>query len=275
MVRSLTAFPLSVALVLSLCGKPTFAINEEAKDLVGKTVIGEVVEVHDGDRFTLKLGDQQYGVYVQGIDAPDIGQSFGAEAKEALSRLILDNTVKVKVARHETGVLVGVVYVGATKVSDYMLAEGWAWRFYRSSFQDVYSRQQQLAKIRKLGLWAGKDPEPPWMWRRRAKDPDEVYEIPDPSESESASEALAKEDVAQIEPEALLKLHPRKSKLIRTRLPVTRFSVTRPSVLSINQYSPTEFEVVGGQDGEATLSIWFGPAPSDPVMRVLVKVSSE
>lgn len=272
MVRPVTNL-VSASLFLCSCFAATslFA-QDDGNDLTGKTVIGEVVEVHDGDSFTLERGDEQYRVYVQGIDAPEIGQSFAAEAEEALTQLILNKRVRIKVARHELGVLVGVVYVGDQKVDDFMLSRGWAWRFYRSSLQDVYSRKQRLARIRKLGLWAGDDPEPPWKWRRRPKAPDEVYEIPDLAESEK--EAATQEYLDSIEPVALLKLHARKSKLIRTKRPVTRFSVTSPGVLSINQYSPTEFEVIGGRNGETTLSIWFGPAPTDPVMRILVQVSS-
>jgi pilus assembly protein CpaC len=72
-----------------------------------------------------------------------------------------------------------------------------------------------------------------------------------------------------LEPEALMDLDPRMSKLIRARQPVTRFSVTNPEVVDVVQFSPMEFELIGGQPGETTLTLWFG----EQALRYLVRVA--
>jgi pilus assembly protein CpaC len=80
-----------------------------------------------------------------------------------------------------------------------------------------------------------------------------------------------------IEPELILEIDPRKSKLIRTKEPVSRFSVTHPNRVEVVQFSPTEFELIGGDTGETTLTLWFGdqPANENRVLRYLVRVNQD
>jgi Flp pilus assembly secretin CpaC len=59
--------------------------------------------------------------------------------------------------------------------------------------------------------------------------------------------------------ETTMQVDPRKSRLIRTKRPVLRISITDPSVVEIIQYSPTEFEIIGGRPGLTTMTIWFAP----------------
>ena len=62
-----------------------------------------------------------------------------------------------------------------------------------------------------------------------------------------------------------------RSKLVRTKAPVTRFSVTQPEVLDVVQYSPTEFELIGLKAGQTSFTLWFG----EKALRYLVTVVSE
>ena len=73
-------------------------------------------------------------------------------------------------------------------------------------------------------------------------------------------------------PEASLKVDPRHSKLIRSKKPVSRFSITNPEVLEVVQFSPSEFELIGQATGETTLTLWFG---EDEILRYLVTVSRD
>jgi pilus assembly protein CpaC len=73
-------------------------------------------------------------------------------------------------------------------------------------------------------------------------------------------------------PEVTLQVDPRHSKLIRTRKPVSRFSITNPETLEVVQFSPTEFELIGLKMGQTTLTLWFGDLE---VLRYLVKVSRD
>jgi pilus assembly protein CpaC len=79
-------------------------------------------------------------------------------------------------------------------------------------------------------------------------------------------------------PEVRLDLMMRKSKLIRTRLPIVRVSIADPSIVEAVQFGPNEFELIGSQPGETTLTIWFaGPQPTgfQPNLRYLIRVSRD
>ena len=79
-----------------------------------------------------------------------------------------------------------------------------------------------------------------------------------------------------IEPNLEIRIDPTRSKLIRTKLPVTRIAITDPAVLDINQYSATEFEIIGRKSGKTTLTIWFGAADQGQnVLRYLVHVEPD
>lgn len=73
-----------------------------------------------------------------------------------------------------------------------------------------------------------------------------------------------------LEPEATLSVSVNRSKLIRLKQPVTRVSITTPNLLDVVQFSPTEFELIGKDEGETTMSLWFG---QNQVLRYLIKVT--
>jgi pilus assembly protein CpaC len=79
-----------------------------------------------------------------------------------------------------------------------------------------------------------------------------------------------------IDPELVLHIHPTRSKIVRTRQPVTRVAITDPSVLEINQFGPQEFEFIGRRSGETTLTLWFTAADGlESIIRYLVRVASD
>lgn len=62
------------------------------------------------------------------------------------------------------------------------------------------------------------------------------------------------------ETELNLEIEPRASKILRTKKPVARTSITHPAVLEVTQFGPTEFELIGLGAGETSLTFWFaGP----------------
>ena len=71
-----------------------------------------------------------------------------------------------------------------------------------------------------------------------------------------------------MEPEANLEVKVHRSKLIRTKVPVTRVSITEPKTLDVVQFTPTEFELIGLQPGQTSLTFWFG---DNQALRYLVR----
>ncbi len=79
-----------------------------------------------------------------------------------------------------------------------------------------------------------------------------------------------------IDPQMVFHLHPTRSKIVRTRLPVTRVAITDATVLEVNQFSPTEFEFIGRKSGETTLTLWFSlPGEPESLIRYLVRVAPD
>lgn len=79
-----------------------------------------------------------------------------------------------------------------------------------------------------------------------------------------------------IEPELILRVDPTRSKLIRTKLSVSRIAITDPDVIDVNQFGPREMEIIGRKSGETTLTIWFIDAAGAPsVLRYLVRVAPD
>jgi len=102
--------------------------------------------------------------------------------------------------------------------------------------------------------------------RRR---PLSVEELSHPSpQTEAKVDALIREI---LDPEISIEIDSKHSRLVRTNEPVRQFSITDPDVLEVVQFSAQEFELIGGEPGETTLTLWFG----DQVLRYLVHVTRD
>ena len=83
-----------------------------------------VIDVHDGDTFTLGSGDR---VRLLGADAPELGKCGADEARKKLSNLVLRKTVRITEEKRDTyGRRMGLVWIGTTLVNEVMLKEGLA-----------------------------------------------------------------------------------------------------------------------------------------------------
>jgi endonuclease YncB( thermonuclease family) len=50
-----------------------------------------------------------------------------------------------------------------------ILKAGFAWHYRRYSDRRDYADAEEQARRAGIGLWAGKDPTPPWQWRRERR----------------------------------------------------------------------------------------------------------
>jgi len=60
-----------------------------------------------------------------------------------------------------------------------------------------------------------------------------------------------------LHPELIFRISPQRSKIVRTRVPVTRIAITNPGFVDIVEYTASEFEMIGMQPGETTMTLWF------------------
>ncbi len=139
-----------------------------APALASMVITGKVVGVHDGDSITvLTATNQQIKVRLSGIDAPELSQAFGKRAKQALSGKVFGQIVTLEVKNTDRyGRTVADVWLGERWINLEMVAEGWAWHYRQYSKSKELEAAERGAREKRLGLWADKDPVPPWEYRR-------------------------------------------------------------------------------------------------------------
>lgn len=121
---------------------------------------------HDGDTFITGAGEI---IRLSNVDAPEIGQEFGYEAKQFLSRAILNKIVKlVTHGKDKYGRTIADVYVGGVYINEMGIKKGMAWAYKRFSSIKLYN-EYLIAKKNKVGLWAYNGQIPPFLWRSKHK----------------------------------------------------------------------------------------------------------
>ena len=101
-----------------------------------QTYHGKVVAIADGDTLTILVDQEQIKIRLSEIDAPEKGQPFGTQAKQALSALVFSKFVDVDVITNDRyGRSVGRVYVNDLNVNAELVRQGHAW-VYRKYAKD-------------------------------------------------------------------------------------------------------------------------------------------
>lgn len=153
----------------------TFALL--ASSVQAGLISGRVVHVADGDTITiLDAGKIQYKVRLAGIDAPEKTQAYGQRSRDSLEELVAGQTVIVETTKKDRyGRVVGKVLVNGRDINIDQIRRGMAW-FYRhyekeQSVSDRlrYDCAEMEAKDDRRGLWADKNPTPPWDFRQKKR----------------------------------------------------------------------------------------------------------
>ena len=146
-------------------------------------LVGGVLRVIDGDTILLQSPDNlRQSVRIGGIDAPEPAQPHGREAREYLARLVSNGDVRAECPKldHRASVVCKVWArptdcAGCERTIDVGLAQisgGMAWWHRRYALEQSaedrkrYEAEEQIARQNRRGLWADKEPVPPWEWRR-------------------------------------------------------------------------------------------------------------
>jgi endonuclease YncB( thermonuclease family) len=132
----------------------------------------EVVGVVDGDTIDVLAGRTRTRIRIEGIDCPELAQPFGRVAKLFTSDRIFGKRVEVlpqTTDRYRR--LVARVRVGGEDLGLALLKAGLAWQYTTYSKDPVYGAAERAARATRQGLWADKDPVPPWVERRHQASP--------------------------------------------------------------------------------------------------------
>lgn len=143
-----------------------------------------VTNVVDGDTIqtdSLRRVDEEMRpilepVYLDSIDAPELDQPGGKEARQFLEKLLLGKEVWIVEVLDGQKSHGAWVTLQGDLVNVAIVQNGHAWWVdtkpeYRSGDTRVtLSMAQAWAEERKLGLWQQKDPIPPAEWRKKKKE---------------------------------------------------------------------------------------------------------
>ena len=129
---------------------------------------GEITKVYDGDTITIALENQvQVEIRLYGVDAPELKQSFGKEAREYLLNLCpLQSQARVRVMdKDKYKRVVGIVYCDEVNTNEKLVENGFAWAY--REYSSNYISLENKARKNHLGLWSEANPIKPSEFRRK------------------------------------------------------------------------------------------------------------
>ena len=149
------------------------------------TLAVTVIAVHDGDTLRVRDGTgREQTVRLAVIDAPEIAQPFGAQARDAVHALAQGRLVRLEPRGYDRyGRTLAVVWVqqdGPSELTDlslWLLQQGLAWHYRAHADKQPmperwqYALAEAQAKWGRRGLWQHVDAVPPWQWRRQRRMP--------------------------------------------------------------------------------------------------------
>ncbi|EJC0906934.1 thermonuclease family protein [Campylobacter upsaliensis] len=183
--RILKAKKLSLSLVIAIIAL-FFSLNQSLsfnaflpqdfkEQNLEKELIGKVSRVIDGDTIELLAKTSKENPYnhitklkirLYGIDAPELKQAYGKEAKEYLSALVLKQEVGLIIENKDKYErIVGTIFLKGKDINKEMVKNGYAHAY--ESFSKKYLAEQADAKMFKLGLWQDEKAVKPSEFRRK------------------------------------------------------------------------------------------------------------
>lgn len=127
---------------------------------------GHVVGIVDGDTLDILIAGRSQRIRLDCIDAPEMGQAFGSNAKQALSEIAFSQDAEVRpITTDRYGRTVARVTVLGSDLSERMVVRGFAWNFDKYCIDPRVDRLEQIARSASSGLWRDPNSIPPWEWR--------------------------------------------------------------------------------------------------------------
>ncbi len=165
-IRAQYAIKLIVILLRVLLA--SVAVQATAATLQAQS--GVVTRVVDGDTLWVvtSASAQPLKVRIQGIDAPEICQPGGVQARDALKRLVLGKSVTVASrAQDDYGRTLGTLHMQGQDMGRWMVAQGHAWGSSNRLQKATYADEQRQAQSARRGVFSDAAAEQPGLFRKR------------------------------------------------------------------------------------------------------------
>lgn len=132
---------------------------------------GEVVAVLSADTVEVVWTDTPISVCFAGIDAPELQQTHGTEARRHVEGMLQSRRVRVRLRGLDSPPhceRFGQVLLEGQDISREILEAGWAWLCVESAFPAYVSglrEAERQARESGRGVWMNAEPTPPWVHR--------------------------------------------------------------------------------------------------------------
>lgn len=133
---------------------------------------GPLVRVKDGDSLVVKVQGVAMDFRLAEIDAPEIDQPYGQQAKRDLLSIAKgQQLVIMPLDTDRYGRTVAHVWNGTTHLNAEMVKRGAAWFYSKYAPRETLYYIEQEARAARRGLWTLplKDRVEPWFWRERKR----------------------------------------------------------------------------------------------------------
>lgn len=142
------------------------------------TVVPETI--HDGDSLTVKDGPREIKVVLCGLDAPELEQALGIQARDRLRGLVAQGKGRITLVSTGTdkhGRTIADAFIPTSNeqeihLNSQMLIDGMAYVY--PEFVDgcpnanVMKQAERTAKTGAIGVWANPTAMKPWDYRQRS-----------------------------------------------------------------------------------------------------------
>lgn len=127
-----------------------------------------VSKVYDGDTVELQSSTDRFKLRLTDIDAPERNQEYGQKSRRALSKLCKGDNIRINVeltGKDKYDRNLGRLNCNQTDASLYLAQHGYAWHNNKYSNDPAIKAAADQAREKRIGLWSGQKPVPPWVWR--------------------------------------------------------------------------------------------------------------
>lgn len=152
----------------------SFAQKTQEYNLKNQTFTAKVIRILDGDTMEILYDSKPIKIRLAHIDCPEKrgSQPFGNNAKIALSNLCFAQKVTVQAQNYDRNKRLIAIIINQKKknVNQEMVKLGMAWHFKKYSKDATYTKLEDEARKKKIGLWKDPNPIAPWSWRSTPKE---------------------------------------------------------------------------------------------------------
>lgn len=137
------------------------------------SVIGRVIAITDANHvMLLDESNQLCRIRLEALDAPENRQAFGPQARQAVADKILRKIVRVEWSESdEYGHRIGNIFLDDRWINYELIEEGWAWHDKTYSHRYLLVDAEELARLRRDGLWSDVIPIPPGAYVHQVTPP--------------------------------------------------------------------------------------------------------